>query len=146
MIHRLGDNPKLLVMNQHFLKTVFLFFLLSQISLSFSQNIRGKYITVNTPADATSRPLSADGVFEFPVKITKANIKLKAFHRFELIQTNLDNSNPQVSEGNWEISGKRITLNFKRTDFPVFTMELVELKSGIYLKSVNDYFYYYKKQ
>ena len=147
MIRRLGNNPKLLVMNQHLLKTVVLYFLLSQVNASYSQKNRGKYLTVNTPADAPNRPLSADGVLEFPVKITKANIKLKSFHRFEWIEMNLDGSNPKVSKGKWKASDKTIKLTFQSSDSLISRyFEIVKLKSGTYIKRVNDYFHYYKKQ
>jgi hypothetical protein len=108
--------------------------------------LRGTYLPGFRPKDAKTSPKTTNGVLEFPIRLTQATIYLKAFHRLKWIETNLDGSNPQISKGKWKSSGKMITLDFKGDSIPLFTMELVRLKSGTYIKPLNDYFHYYKKK
>lgn len=128
-------------MKNRLLKPVCFVFALNLVSVAFSQKIRGVYEPVYRPKDAP--PYTGS---EFPVKLTKATFRLKAFHRLKFIETNLDGSNPRVSKGKWSSSGKNIHMEIGSDGLQKWTMERIQLKSGTYIKLVNDYFYYYKKQ
>lgn len=130
-------------MKLHLLKSLFLLVALNPSTVSFSQNsLRGTYETVNIPVDAPYYPRT-----EFPVKLTKALIQLKLFHCLIYTVTNLDGSNPRVYKGKWKGSEKNIQFQFKQTDsLPTITMEVIKLKSGVYIKPINDYFQSCKKK
>ena len=133
--------------NIRFFYLIIIFISLNQSPYAFSQSYGGTYKTVPFPVGAPLPPKTSDNVLEFPVKLTKAIIKLKLFRRFEFIETNLDGSNPKISKGRWISSEKNITLEFQSVyNLGKITMEFVKLKSGSYIKPINSYFDYYKKE
>jgi hypothetical protein len=136
-----------LKINVRFFYLILIFILLYQSPDAFSQSYRGIYKTAPFPAGAPLPPKTSDNVLEFPIKLTKAIIKLKPFRHFEFIETNLDGSNPKILRGRWISSGKTITLEFQPSNnLGKITLEFVKMKSGEYIKLVGDYFQYYKKE
>ncbi|MDF3025966.1 MAG: hypothetical protein K0S23_273 [Fluviicola sp.] len=136
-------------MKSHLLKSLLLIFALSQNPLSFSQNnVKGTYHLVYNPKDALRIPKdSSDGALKFPVYGNKMVLKLKGRNKLECIVTDLDGANKWVTYGEWSIVGKTLKLEHTTLVPPVTqTFEFIKLKSGDYIKPVNQNFHYYKKE
>lgn len=124
----------------HLLRPVLLITILSQTPNTFSQ--KGVYELVNNPKDAPSYPGD-----EFPVYGYKATFKLKGFHKLKYTVTDAHGGTPLTYSGSWKSSGKTINISFWSSDSLISRpFEQVKLKSGNYIKPVNDYFHYYRKQ
>jgi hypothetical protein len=128
-------------MQIHFLRPLLLGFILSHSVYSLAQ-VRGVYEPVSRPKDAP--PYTGN---EFSVKTTQATIALKLGHRLKITTTNLDGSNLQVVKGRWEAKGNNILFRIPTPDsLQIGVFEHVTLKSGVYIKLKNGYWYYYKKK
>lgn len=133
-------------MNHHLLRFLFLLIFASQNVILFSQgSIKGTYHLVSNPMDALAIPKR--DTLEFPVYFYKASVELKIFKKLKYTSFDLSTDSTTILKGTWSISGNTIKLLIQingLVDERVF--ELVKLKSGQYIKPVNDYFHYYKKE
>lgn len=130
-------------MRSPLLKLLFLLLCLSKNLIIFSQkDIKGTYHLVMNPSDAPSNPDN-----EFPIYSNRVTLKLKGSNKFENIVTDLVGGNRQVTFGKWSIVEKKIRLEFQVNDtLETHIFEIVALKSGSYIKPINSYFDYYKKE
>lgn len=129
-------------MKELLLKFMLLVFWMNIVSHSISQKLNGTYQLVINPKDAP--PYPGD---EFPVYGYQATFQLKWFHQLKYTVTDAVGDNPRICLGKWEYAGKTIHMSSQTSDSLVLqTFEVLKLKSGIYIKPVNDYFHYYKKQ
>jgi len=136
-------------MNLRLLKPILLLFVFSLSPVIFSQKLRGVYEYLAYPPKDSPFQSSqtAGGVLEFPIKLTKATIQLNWFHRLRYVVTNLDGSNPVIFKGKWTHSGTIITLKIRSADpLQLGNMEYVKLKSGNYIKWMDNSFEYFKKR
>ncbi|MNU99670.1 hypothetical protein D3C71_898120 [compost metagenome] len=130
-------------MKLHLLKVLCLLFVLNQNTVSFSQNaVKGIYHLVNNPSDAPNSPGD-----ELPIYLYKASIELRWLNKLKCTSIDLPTDSVSVWRGKWSLSGKTIQLEFQvKGVLEIRMFEIVKLKSGNYIKPVNDYFHYYKKE